>query len=52
MQIASGFSVVPGYGLPVHDRVGAQRLLMVGYRGAMEMIDRITNAILERRDAG
>lgn len=34
-------------GLPIHDRVGAQRLLIVGYRGAMELIDRITNTILE-----
>ena len=37
-------------GLPVHDRIGAQRLLMVGYRGAMELLDRITNAILEATD--
>jgi nitrogenase molybdenum-iron protein NifN len=38
-------------GLPIHDRVGAQRLLMLGYRGAMELIDRITNTILEHGDA-
>jgi len=37
-------------GLPIHDRVGAQRLLMVGYRGAMELIDRITNTILEAQE--
>ena len=37
-------------GLPIHDRVGAQRLLMVGYRGAMELIDRITNTILEAKE--
>jgi nitrogenase molybdenum-iron protein NifN len=34
-------------GFPIHDRVGAQRMLDVGYRGAMEMLDRITNTILE-----
>ena len=37
-------------GFPIHDRVGAQRILMVGYRGAMEMIDRITNTILETEE--
>lgn len=37
-------------GLPVHDRVGAQRLLTVGYRGAMELTDRITNTLLEARE--
>ena len=38
-------------GLPIHDRVGAQRLQMVGYGGMMELIDRITNTILEAREA-
>ncbi len=37
-------------GLPIHDRVGAQRILTVGYRGAMELLDRVTNAILEATD--
>jgi nitrogenase molybdenum-iron protein NifN len=37
-------------GLPIHDRVGAQRILTVGYRGAMELLDRITNAILKATD--
>ena len=37
-------------GLPIHDRVGAQRILTIGYRGAMELVDRITNAILEATD--
>lgn len=37
-------------GLPIHDRVGAQRILTVGYRGALELLDRITNAILEATD--
>jgi len=37
-------------GLPIHDRVGAQRILTVGYRGAMELLDRITNVILEATD--
>lgn len=37
-------------GLPIHDRVGAQRILTVGYRGAMELLDLITNTILEATD--
>lgn len=37
-------------GLPIHDRVGSQRILTMGYRGALELLDRITNAILEAND--
>jgi nitrogenase molybdenum-iron protein NifN len=37
-------------GLPIHDRVGAQRILTVGYRGSLELLDRITNTILEATD--
>lgn len=37
-------------GLPIHDRVGAQRILTVGYRGALELLDRITNIFLEATD--
>lgn len=37
-------------GFPIMDRVGAQRILMVGYRGAMELIDRITNTIFETEE--
>jgi nitrogenase molybdenum-iron protein NifN len=38
------------FGFPIHDRVGAQRILSIGYRGAMETLDRITNTILEVED--
>ncbi|TQD24969.1 nitrogenase component 1 [Methanolobus vulcani] len=38
------------FGFPIHDRVGAQRLLTLGYKGAMRMLDRITNTILEVED--
>lgn len=34
-------------GYPVHDRVGGQRLLSVGYSGSMGFLDRITNTLLE-----
>jgi nitrogenase molybdenum-iron protein NifN len=37
-------------GLPIHDRVGAQRILTVGYKGALELLDRVTNTILEATD--
>jgi nitrogenase molybdenum-iron protein NifN len=34
-------------GFPIHDRIGGQRVLHVGYRGAQELHDRIVNALLE-----
>ncbi len=37
------------HGFPIHDRVGGQRLLSVGYTGTMMMLDRITNTLLERK---
>jgi nitrogenase molybdenum-iron protein NifN len=33
-------------GFPIHDRIGGQRILHLGYRGAQQLFDRITNAIL------
>ena len=34
-------------GFPIHDRIGGQRVLHLGYRGALELYDRIVNALLE-----
>lgn len=34
-------------GFPVHDRVGGQRILHLGYKGTHNLFDRITNAIIE-----
>lgn len=34
-------------GFPIHDRFGGARVLHIGYRGAMQLFDRIVNAILE-----
>jgi nitrogenase molybdenum-iron protein NifN len=34
-------------GFPIHDRIGGQRLLHLGYRGAQELFDRIVNALLD-----
>jgi nitrogenase molybdenum-iron protein NifN len=36
-------------GLPIHDRVGAQRVRHLGYRGAQDLFDRVTNALIEQR---
>lgn len=34
-------------GFPIHDRVGAQRVLHVGYHGAMQLFDKMCNALIE-----
>ena len=34
-------------GFPIHDRIGGQRVLHLGYRGAQELFDRIINALLK-----
>ncbi len=36
-------------GFPIHDRIGAQRTLSVGYRGTQELFDRAVNALLEHK---
>jgi len=38
-------------GFPIHDRFGGQRLLTLGYKGALTLFDRIVNAILEKKQA-
>jgi nitrogenase molybdenum-iron protein NifN len=43
-----GLSVVH-LGFPIHDRFGAARLRTFGYEGTLQLLDRITNALLERR---
>jgi len=34
-------------GFPVHDRLGGQRILHIGYRGSQQLFDRIVNAFIE-----
>lgn len=34
-------------GFPIHDRIGGQRVLHVGYKGTQELFDKITNTIIE-----
>jgi nitrogenase molybdenum-iron protein NifN len=36
-------------GFPIHDRFGGQRILHLGYRGAQSLLDRIANALLEKK---
>jgi nitrogenase molybdenum-iron protein NifN len=36
-------------GFPIHDRFGGQRILHLGYRGAQSLLDKIVNAIIERK---
>ena len=36
-------------GFPIHDRIGAQRLLHIGYEGSQQLFDRIVNALLGMR---
>ncbi|MGF1452175.1 MAG: nitrogenase component 1 [Opitutales bacterium] len=36
-------------GFPIHDRVGSQRMLSVGYRGTLELFDRVVNALLDAK---
>ena len=35
-------------GFPIHDRIGGQRILHLGYRGAQQLFDAVTNTLLER----
>ncbi len=34
-------------GFPIHDRIGGQRVLHLGYRGTQQLFDRIVNTIIE-----
>lgn len=36
-------------GFPIHDRVGGQRILSVGYTGTSLFMDRVTNTLLESK---
>ena len=38
-------------GFPIHDRIGGQRVLHVGYAGTQSLFDQIVNALLDRKQA-
>lgn len=37
------------HGFPVHDRMGGQRVSLIGYDGALQLLDPVANAMLEHR---
>jgi len=36
-------------GFPIHDRLGGARIVHVGYRGAQQLFDTISNTIIATR---
>ncbi len=38
-------------GFPIHDRFGAARVQVCGYRGTQMLFDRIVNTVIEKRQA-
>lgn len=36
---------------PIHDQIGGQRVRTLGYEGSLELLDRITNAILFKKES-
>lgn len=36
-------------GFPIHDRIGGQRILHLGYRGAQQLFDQIVNTLIQRK---
>lgn len=38
-------------GFPIHDRFGGQRIRVLGYQGAQELLDKIINAIIEKKQS-
>ncbi|MDR0747829.1 MAG: hypothetical protein LBE89_08105 [Helicobacteraceae bacterium] len=36
-------------GFPIHDRIGAQRILHLGYRGTLNLFDLVCNALMEAK---
>lgn len=36
-------------GFPIHDRIGGQRIMHIGYHGAQQLFDCITNTIIEKK---
>ncbi|MDR9501529.1 MAG: nitrogenase component 1 [Desulfurivibrionaceae bacterium] len=38
-------------GFPIHDRMGGQRLLHLGYRGAQSLFDQVVNAVIAKKQS-
>jgi len=39
-------------GFPIHDRFGASRVALIGYRGTQQLFDRIVNELIAARQSG
>ena len=39
-------------GFPIHDRIGGQRILHLGYRGAQQLFDLVANALIQAKQDG
>lgn len=49
-QLSRSFGVpLMRVGFPIHDRFGGQRLLSLGYRGALRLYDQLVNTVLEAK---
>jgi nitrogenase molybdenum-iron protein NifN len=38
-------------GFPIHDRIGGQRILHLGYRGAQQLFDLVVNSLIEKKQS-
>ncbi|MFZ5765154.1 MAG: nitrogenase component 1 [Thermodesulfobacteriota bacterium] len=38
-------------GFPIHDRIGGQRILHLGYRGAQQLFDLVVNSLIDRKQS-
>jgi len=38
-------------GFPIHDRMGGQRILHLGYRGAQNLFDLVINSVIAKKQA-
>ena len=38
-------------GFPIHDRMGGQRILHLGYQGAQQLFDKVVNALIAKKQA-
>ena len=51
-QIARSFDIpLVRVGFPIHDRIGGQRILHLGYKGALNLLDLITNEIIRTKQS-
>lgn len=53
---SKGYSLAKKYGIPlmrvgfpIHDRIGGQRVLHLGYRGAQALLDDLVNLVIEKK---